>query len=324
MPVPILRFGPGRGRSDPPRKRGGSDSFPRPRVSRPSKSVLLSSIRFSSPSGGDFAGGLKGIGKNATLKKHSPQLESMVRTRGEAERDTHDCRSHIEYLLCHTCDNLGLYPPSGSLMGRKIKLRISHLLFLPLLLSLSTPAKADWIDVRDFTWKVTKIFIGAAGSFALHEACHLAVGKALGAKISTRNPKSFGFASTLVFGGLSDNEDQVVAISGNACTGILAEIIVRTRAYKKSDLAWGAAAFHTFNAFAYAGSTRGDAKYWVHNGGRRDSWQILLYSHSSRVGLALAVDSKWGQRILGSRFGHQYLNPNPVLGGWNPDLSRYR
>lgn len=152
---------------------------------------------------------------------------------------------------------------------------------------------------------------GALGSFALHEACHLALGAALGADIDS----SFrGSSLYLEFGGLSPKEDQAVAIMGNMCTGLAAEVIVDTGKHRKSNFAWGAAAFHAINAFGYAWSPSGDAKYWETSGGSRASWQAVNASHSARIGAQLAWDSDFGDYLKKRwRIGPP-LDPVPVFG----------
>ncbi len=151
---------------------------------------------------------------------------------------------------------------------------------------------------------------GALGAFALHEACHLALGAALGAEIGS---SMRGGSLYLEFGDLSPNEHQAVSIAGNACTGIAAELIVDTGKHRESNLAWGAAAFHAFNAFGYAFSSSGDAEYWRGAGGSRTSWQIINATHSSRIGAQLAWDSELGNYLRSRwRFGPPELPPVSV------------
>jgi hypothetical protein len=152
---------------------------------------------------------------------------------------------------------------------------------------------------------------GALASFALHEACHLALGAALGADVDA----SFrGSSLYLEFGNLSSNEDQAVAIMGNMCTGIVAELIVDTGKHRKSNLAWGAAAFHAINTFGYAWSPGGDAEYWESSGGSRASWQAINASHSAQIGARLAWDSDFGEYLKRRwRIGPP-LDPDLVLG----------
>ena len=150
--------------------------------------------------------------------------------------------------------------------------------------------------------------IGAVGAFALHEACHLAVGAALGADISAEFRENTLY---LEFADLSPKEHQAVAIVGNACTGIAAEIIVDTGAHKKSDLAWGMAAFHSINVFGYAFSNSGDAEHWSGSGGSETTWKALNAIHASRIGTQLAYDSKYGQ-YLRQRWSADRIKTNPV------------
>ena len=151
---------------------------------------------------------------------------------------------------------------------------------------------------------------GALGSFVLHEACHLAVGAAFGADVGA----SFrGSSLYLEFGDLSQNEHQTVSIIGNVCTGIAAEVIVDTGAHRKSNLAWGAAAFHAINVFGYAWSPSGDAEYWEKSGGSKASWQAINATHSTRIGAQLAWDSRFGD-YLKERWRMGPIGPSPVFG----------
>ena len=136
--------------------------------------------------------------------------------------------------------------------------------------------------------------IGALGAFALHEVCHVSVGAAFGADIEASYRRGSLF---LEFGDLTQNQHQAVSSAGNACTGIAAELIVDTRTHKKSNLAWGAAVFHSINAFGYAFSKHGDAEYWQDSGGTQTSWQVINATHSSRIGAQLAWDSELGDYL---------------------------
>jgi hypothetical protein len=152
--------------------------------------------------------------------------------------------------------------------------------------------------------------VGAIGAFALHEACHLAAGAALGADIdaSYRNT-----GMHLQFSNVSPNEHQAIAIAGNACTGIAAEIIVDTGTHKTSNFGWGAAAFHSINVFGYAFSSHGDAEHWEDNGGTTQSWQAINATHSSRIGAQLAWDSEFGDYLKSRwRIGPPVLPPVSV------------
>lgn len=136
--------------------------------------------------------------------------------------------------------------------------------------------------------------LGALGSFALHELCHVGMGAAFGADISASYRRGSLY---LEFGDMTQKQHQVVSIAGNACTGIAAEILVDTGSHKKSNLAWGAAAFHSINAFGYAFSKHGDAEYWEDSGGTQTSWQVINATHSSRIGVQLAWDSEFGEYL---------------------------
>jgi hypothetical protein len=135
---------------------------------------------------------------------------------------------------------------------------------------------------------------GALGSFVLHEACHLAVGAALGADV---NASFRGSSLYLEFSDLSANEHRAVAIVGNACTGLAAEVIVDTGSHRNSHFAWGAAAFHAVNSFGYAWSASGDSEYWKSSGGSRTTWQAMNATHSTRIGAQLAWDSDFGDYL---------------------------
>ena len=132
------------------------------------------------------------------------------------------------------------------------------------------------------------------GAFALHEVCHLAVGAAFGARVdaSFRHNSLF-----LEFSDLTSNQHQTVAIAGNVCTGIAAEVIVDTGSHRISNLAWGAATFHSINAFGYAFANDGDAEHWQESGGSTTSWQVINATHSSRIGAQLAWDSEIGDYL---------------------------
>lgn len=151
---------------------------------------------------------------------------------------------------------------------------------------------------------------GALGAFALHEVCHLAVGAAFGADIDA----SFrGGGMALQFSNISSNEHQAVALAGNACTGIAAEVIVDTGTHKKSNFGWGAAAFHSINVFGYAFSNHGDAEHWEEFGGTTESWQVINATHSSRIGAQLAWDSDLGDYLKSRwRMGPPVLPPVSV------------
>lgn len=148
---------------------------------------------------------------------------------------------------------------------------------------------------------------GALGAFALHEVCHLAMGAAFGADIEASVRRS---ALHLEFSDISSKQHQVVALAGNACTGIAAEIIVDTGKHKRSNLGWGAAAFHSINVFGYAFSNQGDAEHWEGSGGSTTSWQVINATHSSRIGAQLAWDSEIGDYLKSRwRMGPPILPP---------------
>ncbi len=152
--------------------------------------------------------------------------------------------------------------------------------------------------------------LGAMGAFALHEACHLAAGRAFGGSVDA-SWRSAG--PYLEFSDLTTKQHRAVSIMGNTCTGLAAELIVDTGRHKKSNLAWGAAAFHAINAFGYAFSREGDAQYWEDSGGTRESWQLINAGHSSRIGAHLAWDSRLGTYLRERwRFGG---SPLPKMAG---------
>ncbi len=119
----------------------------------------------------------------------------------------------------------------------------------------------------------------------------------------------------LEFSDISPNEHLAVALAGNACTGIAAEVIVDTGKHKKSNLGWGMAAFHSINAFGLAFSNHGDAEHWKGFGGSTTSWQVINATHSSRIGAQLAWDSELGDYLKSRwRIGPSALPPvsNPA------------
>lgn len=181
------------------------------------------------------------------------------------------------------------------------------------------PGCANLDKSNSFAAKWTMRGAGAMGAFVLHEVCHIAVGAAFGAKIDASIRRNNLY---LEFGDLSPNQHQAVSIAGNACTGIAAELIVDTRAHKKSNAAWGVAAYHSVNAFSYAFSKHGDADYWKSSGGTATSWQVINATHSSRIGAQLAWDSEFGDYLkerwqIGPRPG-PVLSPLPAGGGHRP------
>ncbi len=183
---------------------------------------------------------------------------------------------------------------------RKLQ-RVCVLIFVVLL-----PGCAHMDQSDDFFTRWSVRGAGALASFALHEACHIVVGQAMGAQVDASWQ---GTGPYLEFSGLSRREHQTVSIMGNACTGIAAELVVDTGKHKTSNFAWGAAAFHAVNAFGYAFSNEGDAKYWEDSGGTRESWQLINAGHSSRIAAHLAWDSSAGNYLRERwRFGKPDLN----------------
>ena len=134
--------------------------------------------------------------------------------------------------------------------------------------------------------------VGAVGALAVHEACHVALTAALGGETSLRG-------TTLVISGLSAGELQGVAWAGNACTGVLAEAILFTGAHRKSDLAWGATAFHAGNAFAYAFVPHGDRAMWLGQGGSDAAWKGAHIGHAAWTGARLLEPWRPGPSDLG-------------------------
>lgn len=128
------------------------------------------------------------------------------------------------------------------------------------------------------TWAVRGV--GAVGALAVHEACHVALTAALGGETSLQG-------TTLIVSGLSAGELQGVAWAGNACTGVLAETLLLTGAHRKSDLAWGAVAFHAGNSLGYAFVPYGDREMWRGQGGSLGSWQGAHVGHAVWTGTRL-------------------------------------
>ena len=180
--------------------------------------------------------------------------------------------------------------------------RIPHGLALAaaLLIAFPSPARSD--RALEMIRMVALRGIGVVAGLGIHEGCHLATGKAMGARFSTR-PNPNGPLPVLIFSGLEDRQDRVVAVAGNGCTAIAAELIVATGLHRKSDLLWGIALFHAWNAHAYAFVEGGDATYWSSNGGNVRTWQTLHTLHAARIGNALARDA-----------GLQYLSLGPPPG----------
>jgi len=124
---------------------------------------------------------------------------------------------------------------------------------------------------------------GALGAFVLHEACHLAVGTALGNKPPKIKGYGDGITPRMIWYDVGDRDARMIAFAGNACTGILAEILMDTGATRKSDLAWGAAAFHGVNAIGYSVTTTGDAEWFQDSGGSGDVWFWVNSLHGTRT-----------------------------------------
>ena len=158
------------------------------------------------------------------------------------------------------------------------------------------PANAG---LKEFSKKWGMRGLGVAGSFVLHEACHLATGAMFGAKISAHNDPGALFLPQLEFRGLKSRQDRAVAISGLACTAISAEFIMGRKLHKRNDFAWGMLATHAVNAGSYAFSSGGDAEYWTWAGGSRNDWRIPFASHSARSGAVLLWDEPYFVRLRG-------------------------
>ncbi|KKK74310.1 hypothetical protein LCGC14_2885060 [marine sediment metagenome] len=131
--------------------------------------------------------------------------------------------------------------------------------------------------------------LGAVAAFTLHEGCHLTLGAVLGGNVNVRSP---GVEFDLRFSNLSDPEHRAVAIAGNACTGIAAEIILWTDLQEHSDLAWGMVLFHAMNAWGYAFQDGGDRKHWESAGGNVTTWQVLHASHGALVAARLVYSEE--------------------------------
>jgi hypothetical protein len=136
--------------------------------------------------------------------------------------------------------------------------------------------------------------VGAVTSFALHEACHVAMGAALGGDVSAR----WDGGLVLGFSNLSPARHQAVAFAGSMCTGIAAELIVDFGWHEKSDVAWGMAAFHAVNSFGYAFSSGGDSQHWRESGGSTASWTSINALHGTRIGGQLAWDAGVGNWVV--------------------------
>jgi hypothetical protein len=174
-----------------------------------------------------------------------------------------------------------------------------------LLLGSSGCAANEGYSAKIRRWSVRGI--GAVGALALHEACHAALGAALGADISAQWE---GAGLNLGFANLSPGGHKAVAIIGNVCTGLLAEILVDTGQHKRSDLAWGAAAFHAGNAFGYSFAPYGDRAHWTGSGGSDAAWQSVHVLHASRIGAQLAWDAGVGSYVIRMFQGPPPLPPD--------------
>ena len=188
------------------------------------------------------------------------------------------------------------------------KLEMAHrtTLAVVLLIALSVPVQAqarDRSSLRRALRASGTIVLRASGfalGLALHEACHIGAGKAMGARVRLGDPSGIYQIPTLLFGGLSEREDRIVAAAGNGCTAIAAEAIVRSRLHRRSNIAWGLALFHAWNAAGYAFAENGDAEYWEHNGGSVRGWQLAHTLHAARIGNALATDAGFEVIQLGA------------------------
>jgi hypothetical protein len=166
------------------------------------------------------------------------------------------------------------------------------LVCLPLLILVGLgPPGCATTEIRHHlrTWSVRGL--GALGSFALHEGCHFAAAYASGG--SARFEADAGWFMVRAEG-LSRSGYRGVAVAGNLCTGVVAEAIVDTGSHKRSDLAWGAAAFHAVNVFGHGVGQSADREFYRDMGGDDEVWQALTISHSTRIGLHLAWDSSPG------------------------------
>ena len=140
------------------------------------------------------------------------------------------------------------------------------------------------------SWAVRSV--GAVGALAVHEACHVALTAALGGETSLHG-------TTLIMSGLSAGELKGVAWAGNACTAILAETLLLTGAHRKSDLAWGAVAFHAGNSLGYAFAPYGDRAMWTGEGGSLGAWQGAHIGHAIWTGARLL----WPRRVAPPALG---------------------
>lgn len=146
----------------------------------------------------------------------------------------------------------------------------------------------------DFTRRWALRGLGGLSGFALHEVCHLALGAILGSEIGVSWK---GAGINLSFGDISGSQHRAVAFIGNACTGLVAEIVVDTGSHKQSHFLQGLAGFHAINTFGYAFSDHGDAEHFTNSGGKQSTWIAVNAVHSSRIATQLGWD-QW--RGLGS------------------------
>ncbi len=162
------------------------------------------------------------------------------------------------------------------------------LVLLAFIITCTRPAFGDLRDVGRFSGGVVLGALGVVGAFVVHEGCHFGTVAAFGGK--TRVGSWDGMGPTLWTRGMSDRGHRATAIAGNVCTGILAELIIANGWHRKSRLAWGAVAFHSFNAVAYGASDVGDARHWRGSGGSEATWSGVHYGHAARTTYVLGRD----------------------------------
>jgi len=206
-----------------------------------------------------------------------------------------------------------MLPP---LPGRRARARAGVLVALACIAATTGCATGDW---RHTARSWAERGGGALLAFGLHESCHLALGAAMGADISGEMHWN---GPHLLFGNLSDAEHRAVAVAGNACTALAAEVVVDTGLHRKSDVAWGMAAFHSVNAFGYAFSSHGDSEHWRDFGGSSTAWQAMNATHASRIGAHLAWDAGLGTRVMRWWRGPEAELPVPGEPGPEPEWER--
>jgi hypothetical protein len=177
--------------------------------------------------------------------------------------------------------------------GGRAAVRVAAAVLVAILSGCATSGQRPGIDYRGWAMRS----LGGLAGYALHEACHLALGAIFGANIRSR----WGSRGLVLgFDDLSDSEHRAVAFVGNACTGLAAEIIVDTGSHKRSDFLQGVAAFHAINVFGYAFSKHGDSEYFRNHGGSSTVWKTVNAAHASRIGAQLVWDAGLRERIVDS------------------------